>query len=115
MKLSLRWRLAAQLGLPCPCSCLHPLLSSWRAPYRSEGALRTGSQGWGVCVGPWYSSYWTGLSKVLSQCSIAVNRHHDQGNSYRGGHLTGDLLTALEGWSMVIVVGSTQAWRWSSG
>jgi hypothetical protein len=43
---------------------------------------------------------WEWLLKLqlhaLSQCSIAVKRHHDHGNSYKGRHLIGGLLMVSE-------------------
>ncbi|KAL6065673.1 hypothetical protein STEG23_028034, partial [Scotinomys teguina] len=44
-----------------------------------------------------------------SQCSIAVKRHHDQGNSYERRHLIEDLLIVSESESMVIMAGSMAA------
>jgi hypothetical protein len=38
----------------------------------------------------------------------------DQDNSYKRKHLTGVLLTILEGLSMIIMEGSRQALQWSS-
>jgi hypothetical protein len=40
---------------------------------------------------------WTSLNKARSHCSIAVNRHHDQGDPYKRKHLIGGLLRVLEG------------------
>ena len=37
-----------------------------------------------------------------------MKRHHDQGNSPKRKHLTGDLLTASEVWYIIIMVGSRQ-------
>jgi hypothetical protein len=42
----------------------------------------------------------------LSQCSIAVKRHHDQGNSYKRKHLIGAGLQ-----SIVILAGSMAVYR----
>jgi len=46
---------------------------------------------------------------VLSCCSIAVKRHHDQGDFYRRKHLIGGFLTVSE--SISIMAGSIWACR----
>ena len=43
------------------------------------------------------------LRWYLSQCSIAVRRHHDQGNSYKRNHLNGGLLTVSEDAFIMII------------
>lgn len=43
----------------------------------------------------------------LSQCSIAVRRHSDQGNSFKRKHLIGGLPIVPEAYSLIMVT----AWR----
>jgi hypothetical protein len=50
---------------------------------------------------PWY----------LTQCSIAVKIHHDQGNSYNRKHLLGVLPIVSESLSTIIMAGSLVACR----
>ena len=45
----------------------------------------------------------------LSRCSIAVKRHHDQGNASKGKHLIGVLFTVSEAESIIIMAGSMVA------
>jgi hypothetical protein len=55
------------------------------------------------------------LEDVLARVSIAVKRHHNQGNSYKGKHLIGAGLQ-VQRLSIVIMVGSMaacrQIWCW---
>lgn len=50
----------------------------------------------------------------LSYCSVAVERHCDQG-TYEREHLIGRLLTVLEGKSIIVMEGSVAAGRHGTG
>ncbi|KAL6081559.1 hypothetical protein STEG23_000580, partial [Scotinomys teguina] len=45
----------------------------------------------------------------LGQCSVAVKKHHDQGNSYKRKHLLEGLLTVSEDESIITTAGCRQA------
>ena len=63
-------------------------------------------EGWEFKVISYIVSWCPGL------CSVAVKRHCDYGNSYKRKklkRLIGDLLTVLEVWSIIILVGSMTA------
>jgi len=49
----------------------------------------------------------------VGYCSVAVKRHHGQG-THKRKHLIGGLLTISEGFSLLITLGSTAAWRQES-
>ena len=48
---------------------------------------------------------------VLVRVPIAVKRHHDNGNSYKGKHLMEVVAYSLEVQSIIIMVGSMAACR----
>jgi len=64
-------------------------------------------------VSPSYSSRQNlftkvGYARVLARVPIAVNRHHDQGNSYKEQHLLGGWLTGSEVQFIIIKEGAGQ-------
>jgi hypothetical protein len=69
-----------------------------------------------VCVGggdQWPTEIpWGLLTKisVFVRVGIAVKRHHDRGNSYKGNHLTGAGLQC-RGWSIICMAGNIVACR----